>query len=394
MADKRTCSVCGRKLPGDAASELCVACLLKAGLPDGKTVKETTSGSTIPTPPRPGQHGQGAGGEGGPDLTVRVEVPAQGSLPSGTRVEYFGDYVLLSEIARGGMGVVYRARQQSLNRLVALKMILSGQLCGEEEIRRFHTEAEAAANLAHPNIVPIYEIGEHAGRHYFSMELVEGASLHAKLDDPDWGVRDRVRLLAQVARAVQHAHERGILHRDLKPRNILIDPQGQPRVTDFGLARRLEGDGNMTRPGLVMPGTPNYMAPEQVLGRTKEMTTGVDVWALGVILYQLLTERLPFEAETREATWRRIVEDEPQRPSSINPRVDRDLDTICLKCLDKDHQRRGSSEALANRLDLWLEGKPLDIRPYTVWERAVMWAKRKPAIAALSAIIALVALVG
>ena len=216
------------------------------------------------------------------------------------------------------MGVVYKARQQSLNWLVALKMILSGQLSTEEEVRRFHIEAEAAANLSHPNIIPIYEVGEHQGRHYFSMELVDGASLQAKWADPGWEMKERVRLFAQVARAIHHAHERGILHRDLKPQNILIDPQGQPRVTDFGLARRLEGEGNQTQIGRQM-GTPNYMAPEQVLGRTKEMTTGVDVWALGVILYQLLTRRLPFQAGTLEATWRRILEDEPQRPGSDQP---------------------------------------------------------------------------
>jgi len=312
---------------------------------------------------------------------------------------------LLEKIAEGGMGAVYKARQISLNRVVALKLILAGRLATEAEVRRFRTEAEAAAQLDHPNIVPVYEVGEEEGRHFFAMKFVEGGSLAAKSSEfrapssgfgnapsnSELGTRNSklATLIAKLARAVHHAHQRGVLHRDLKPANILVDAQGEPHVTDFGLARLAEQESGLTLPGTVM-GTPSFMAPEQAAGAARELTTAADVYGLGAVLYFLLSGRAPFEGATPAETLRRVLDEEPQRPSALAPCTDRDLETICLKCLEKNPLRRyPSALALAEDLERWQRHEPIAARPMTAWELAAKWVRRRPAVAALVAVTTL-----
>jgi WD40 repeat protein/tetratricopeptide (TPR) repeat protein len=327
-----------------------------------------------------------------PAPTARTEAPTLAPEPSAPPAVHglrsVGDYELLEEIARGGMGVVYRARQISLNRIVALKMILAGQLASDADVHRFRSEAEAAAHLDHPNIVPIYEVGEHDGQPYFSMKLMEGGTLaDRKLPLP---APEAVHLLAPMARAVHHAHQRGILHRDLKPGNILLDASGQPHVTDFGLAKQVEGEVGQTRTGAIV-GTPSYMAPEQARAE-KGLSTAVDTYSLGAILYECLTGQPPFRSKTPVDTILQVLEQEPIDPRVRYPAADRDLATISLKCLEKEPRRRYESPAaLADDLERWLAGVPIQARPARPWERAWKWARRKPALAALAMVCALAA---
>ena len=322
------------------------------------------------------------------DETGAIDGDFQATL---TTLRYFGDYELLEEIARGGMGVVYKARQVSLNRLVALKMILAGTFATPREVARFQAEAEAAANLDHHHIVPVYEVGEHEGRQYFSMKFVEGGSLAAH---PPGEPKTEVLGLITIAKAVHHAHQHGVLHRDLKPSNVLVDPKGERHVTDFGLAKRLTDlDRSLTDPGAIL-GTPRYMSPEQAAGR-KDLTVAADIYALGVILYERLTGRTPFDGETALALLRQLREAGPPRPSTIRPGLDRDIETIDLKCLEKDPIRRyPSAEDLAQDLTRWLEGRPINARPVSQAERFARWCRRNPAIAGLAASVALALVLG
>ncbi len=331
--------------------------------------------------------------EQGPPLPETLGSEGGAESGVGTTIRYFGDYELLEEIARGGMGVVYRARQVTLNRIVALKMILEGELATVQEVQRFRQEAEAVGNLDHPNIVPIYETGEHNGRHYFSMKLIEGGNLAQKVPAFLLDQKAAARLLATVARGVHYAHQRGVLHRDLKPANILLDRQGQPHVTDFGLAKRVGADRGQTQSGAVV-GTPSYMAPEQA-GASKDLSTAVDVYSLGAIFYELLTGSPPFRAETPLETLRQVVGCEPEQLRRRKPDVDADLETICLKCLEKDPRRRyDSALALAEELERWLRGEPISARPVSSRERLWRWCRRNPLVAGLAAAVLLVLTAG
>jgi WD40 repeat protein len=297
-------------------------------------------------------------------------------------------YVILGELGAGGMGVVYKARQLRPGRLVALKMVRGGPGADPESLARFQREAVAVANLDHPNIVPIYEVGEHHGQPYFSMKLLEGGSLAQQLGRFRGDARAAARVVATIARAVHHAHQRGILHRDLKPGNILLDADGQPQVTDFGLAKRMgEADG-FTATGALM-GTPGYLAPEQARSE-KALSVATDVWGLGAILYELLTGRPPFQAALPLDAVLQVLEREPARPRSLDPRTNADLETICLKCLEKEPRRRyRSAEALAEDLERWLRGEPIRARRVGAVERWWKWAKRRPAVAGLAAVLVL-----
>src|SRR6266542_1819478 len=336
----RVCRKCRAEIFADAPEALCTACLFETGL--GLLIGE------IDEPPNAGR----ARPPGAPKTkSDSTRTPAK-----------FGDYELLEEIGRGGQGVVYRARQKSLNRTVALKVIGLGHWATEAHLKRFRREAEAAASLEHPGIVPIHEVGERDGACYFSMGFVEGGQLDAVAKREPMPIRRAAELIAKVARTVHYAHEHGILHRDIKPGNILLDRQGEPHLTDFGLARLVETESTITRTMEVL-GTPSYMAPEQAVGNNAAISAITDVYGIGAVFYQLLTGHAPFAGGTTFETVRLVLDTEPRKPRLLSPKIDRDLDTICLKCLEKDPKRRyASALALAEDLERWLKHQPIRAR--------------------------------
>lgn len=348
MTAESTCSRCRTSLDTDAPDGFCPACMLEGAL---------------------------FVGENGFDPKSEPE-PAF-DLPQ------LGDYQLLEEIARGGMGVVYKARQVSLNRIVAVKLILVGQFADKAMVRRFKAEASAAARLRHPNIVAIHEIGEETGQHFFSMEYVEGPDLAEFIRQQPVSIREAAQLVKTIAEAVHYAHEQGIVHRDLKPSNILIDCFRAPRLTDFGLARDLSADSELTQTGQML-GSPNYISPEQASG--EKVGQASDIYALGAILYHLLSGRPPFSAETVTATLQQVATADPVSPRLLNPSVSRDLETICLKCLEKETFRRYSTAAgLARELDRFLKDEPIRARPISAPTKAWRWCCKKPLVAGLAA---------
>jgi TolB-like protein/Flp pilus assembly protein TadD len=367
----RICRKCGAKIFSDAPKGLCTGCML-----------ETALGVA-----------QGAVAGVGDPGSVDEFSPANANAPSDRKkavhaaalLGELGDYELLEEIGRGGQGVVFRARQKSLNRTVALKVISLGQWASKAHLKRFRLEAEAAARLEHPGIVPIHEVGERDGSCYFSMKFVEGGQLDEVVRRAPMSIRQAAELIAKVARTVHYAHEHGILHRDIKPGNILLDQKGEPHLTDFGLARLVETESTMTRT-LDVLGTPSYMAPEQAVGNNAALSNVTDVYGIGAVFYQLLTRHPPFAGGATYETIKLLLDTEPKHPRLLNPKIDRDLSTICLKCLEKDPKRRyPSALALAEDLERWLKHEPIQARHTGVFARGTKWVRRNPSSALLAA---------
>jgi TolB-like protein/Tfp pilus assembly protein PilF len=379
----RVCRKCGAKIFADAPEGLCTGCVLETALSalSGTVAAGDDCGSA----------------ENLQTNNARIE-PRTKATPKAFGAKLLGelgDYELLEEVGRGGQGVVFRARQKSLNRMVALKVIGLGQWATPAHLKRFRLEAEAAASLDHPCIVPIYEVGERDGQCYFSMKFVEGGQLDQVVKDTPISIRQAVELIAKVARTVSYAHEHGILHRDIKPGNILLDGKSEPHLTDFGLARLVESESTVTRT-LEVLGTPSYMAPEQAAGNNAKLTSATDVYGLGAVLYQLLTGHPPFAGGTTYETIKLLLETEPRPPRLWDPKVDRDLSTICLKCLDKDPRRRYSSAlALAEDLERWLKHEPIQARHTGVVARGRKWLQRNPTASAMAGLsLALIAAIG
>jgi WD40 repeat protein len=351
-----------------------------------ETTAEATALRSAAVAPGPGETSDGSSSR-----HDDFRVGSAASPPGRSPVKIFGDFELTRELGRGGMGVVFQARQISLNRPVALKMIRAETLASEEQRRRFRNEAEAVATLDHPKIVPIFEVGEHEGQPYFAMKLIDGAGLDRRLEALSGDFRAVAELVASAAEAVHHAHCRGILHRDLKPANILVDAEGRPHITDFGLAKRIEGDSELTNSGSIV-GTPAFMAPEQASGRRGTMTTATDVYGLGSVLYCLLAGRPPFVGDSVADTLEQVRERAPEPPSRADRQIPKDLEVICLKCLEKSpSQRYHSAEDLVDDLRKWLAGEPIRARPVGPATRIAMWCRRRPALAGLASAAGLLA---
>src|SRR6266498_4160461 len=378
----RICRKCGAKIFSDVPEGLCPRCVLKSALgnfPDAAVAGGDSSAEASAKADHPGRS----------DTTSATdENGAPNNKRAASAVELLGDlgdYELLEEVGRGGQGVVFRARQKSLNRTVALKVISLGQWASKAHLKRFRREAEAAASLDHAGIVPIYEVGERDGSCYFSMKFIEGGQLDEVVKREPMPMRQAVELIVKVARTVQYAHEHGILHRDIKPGNILLDQKGEPHLTDFGLARLIETESTVTRTMEVL-GTPSYMAPEQAVGNNDAVSSVTDVYGLGAVLYQLLTAQPPFAGGTTYETIKLLLDTEPRQPRLLNPKIDRDLSTICLKCLEKDPKRRYSSAlALAEDLERWLKHEPILARRIGILTRGKKWVRRNPTSALLAA---------
>src|SRR5438552_8679696 len=368
----RVCQRCGAKISSDATREVCPACLLESGL--GLFNDESVAAATDV------------------DRDGRVQaLDRKKATPPTRMLADFGDYELLEQIGRGGQGVVFRARQKSLNRIVALKIIGLGQWATEAHLKRFRLEAEAAARLEHPGIVPIHEVGERDGQCYFSMKFIEGGQLDDVVRRTPISTRQAAELIAKVARTVHYAHEHGILHRDIKPGNILLDANGEPHLTDFGLARLVEHGSTVTGSQEIM-GTPSYMAPEQAIGNNAAVSSSTDIYGLGAVLYELLTGRPPFAGGTTYETIRLLLDSEPRQPRSWNRKVDRDLSAVCLKCLEKNPRYRYSSALeLAEDLERWLWHEPIRAKRSGFFTHVRKWVQRNPTIDALITLSVLLA---
>src|SRR5262245_20632078 len=384
----RICRKCGAKILSDAPEGLCGRCVLKSALNNFADV--SVAGGGLSAEAAYSAEAAAKAGSVKADDPGHVDKSACESTKTARAAELLGelgDYELLEEVGRGGQGVVFRARQKSLNRTVALKVISLGQWASKAHLKRFRLEAEAAARLEHPGIVPIHEVGERDGSCYFSMKFVEGGQLDEVVRRTPMSIRQAVELIVKVARTVHYAHEHGILHRDIKPGNILLDQKGEPHLTDFGLARLVESESSVTQT-LDVLGTPSYMAPEQATGNNAAVTSATDVYGLGAVLYQLLTGQPPFAGGATYETIRLLCDTEPRQPRLLNPKIDRDLSTICLKCLEKDPKRRYSSAlALAEDLERWLNHEPLQARHTGVFARGGKWIRRNPSISIMAAML-------
>jgi serine/threonine protein kinase len=383
------CPDCGTAIPPGQPKGLCATCALKGALDlsNGASQVLETENSANASPPQP--------------------MTPVGQLPT---LKYFGDFELLEEIARGGMGVVYKARQVSLDRIVAVKLLLRGEYASEDYIKRFRIEASAAASLQHPNIVAIHEVGVHEGQHYFAMDLVDGPNLAQLLRDGPLPAKRAAGYVKVIAEAIHFAHTRRILHRDIKPSNVLIDVNDQPRVTDFGLAKQLAGTGSnpsdsisqegvvptdsLTLSGQVL-GSPAYMPPEQASGQRENVGVTSDVYSLGAILYHALTGRPPFVGQSVADTLKQVENTEPIPPRLLNPGVPRDLETICLKCLEKEPaQRYSNAQEVAEELGRFLRDEAISARPLRRSERVFRWCRRNPVVASLTAVVVVAVIAG